>query len=172
MEILKSNRLILRSWKICDLDDLHEFTSNERVASMAGFKVKSTENETLNILKQFIIDSTDSLWAIEFKESHKVIGWVELHTYLQNEQTNSKEIGFVLSQKYWGLGIMAEAVITVLHYAFSEENIDSIVCSHFINNIQSKIVIEKCGFKYERKSTDKIYYSLINKVKTNGSIYV
>ena len=164
MKILKSNRLILRSWKICDLDDLHEFTSNEKVASMAGFNVKNTKNETLNMLKQFIIDSTDSLWAIELEESHKVIGWVELHTHLQNEQTNSKGIGFVLSQKYWGVGIMAEAVITVLHYGFSEENIESIVCSHSINNIQSKTVIEKCGFKYERKSNDRVYYSIINKV--------
>jgi len=44
MKILESNRLILRAWKISDLDDLHEFTSNEEVASMAGFHVKNTEN--------------------------------------------------------------------------------------------------------------------------------
>lgn len=161
MKILESNRLLLRAWKISDLDDLHEFTSNEEVARMAGFHVKNTENETLRILKQFIIDSSESLWAIEFKESHKVIGWIELHLHWQ--QINSKEIGFVLSQKYWGLGIMSEAVTKVLHYGFSEEKIDSIVCSHFINNIQSKRVIEKCGFKHVSKSNDKIYYSIINK---------
>ena len=84
---------------------------------------------------------------------------------MQQEQINSKEIGFVLSQKYWGLGIMSEAVIKVLHYGFFEENIDSVVCSHFINNIQSKRVIEKCGFRYQRKSNDRIYYSIINKVR-------
>ncbi|WP_455791921.1 GNAT family N-acetyltransferase [Clostridium butyricum] len=31
MKILESKRIILRPWKISDLDDLHEFMSNEQV---------------------------------------------------------------------------------------------------------------------------------------------
>ena len=43
MRILESNRLILRPWKISDLDDLHEFMSNEKVANLAGFSVRTTK---------------------------------------------------------------------------------------------------------------------------------
>lgn len=39
MRTLKSERLILRRWYILDLNDLHEFTSNKKVADLAGFKV-------------------------------------------------------------------------------------------------------------------------------------
>ena len=65
MKILDSNRLILRTWNISDLDNVHEFMSNKEVANLAGFNVKNSKEEILNILKQFIIDSYNSLWAIE-----------------------------------------------------------------------------------------------------------
>lgn len=163
MRVLESKRLILRPWKISDLDDLHELTSNKEVASLAGFNVKNNKMDTLNILEQFIIDSSNSLWAIELKSLNKVIGWVELHKFLEKMNKDWKEIGFALSQKYWGQALMPEAVKEVLNYGFKEEKVDSIVCLHFINNIRSKRVIEKCGFKYAKKSDDKIYY-LLNKV--------
>ncbi|WP_026896232.1 GNAT family N-acetyltransferase [Clostridiisalibacter paucivorans] len=168
MKILKSNRLILRPWKFSDLDDLHEFTSNKKVANLAGFNVKNSKDESLNILNQFVIDSSSSLWAIELKNSNKAIGWIELHSPTEGTDKNSKEIGFVLSQKYWGQGLMPEAIKQVISYGFFEGKIDSIVCSHFTNNVQSKRVIEKCGFKYIIKNNDKLYYRLN---KSNLSIH-
>ena len=163
MRILQSNRLILRPWKISDLDDLHEFMSNKEVASLAGFNVRNSKEESLNILKQFIVDSSNSLWAIELKNIKKVIGWIELHKYSERIDKNSKEIGCVLSQEYWGRGLMPEALKQVLNYGFNEENLNSIVCSHFVNNNQSKRVIEKLGFKYVKAGDNKTYYCL-NKI--------
>lgn len=160
MKILESHRLILRPWKISDLDDLHDFMSNKEVANLAGFNVKNRKDESLNILKQFIIDSSNSLWAIELKNINKAIGWIELHEYPNRIDKNSKEIGCVLSQKYWGQGLMPEALKQVLYYGFNEEKLNSIICSHFVNNNQSKRVIEKCSFKYVKSSNDKIYYCL------------
>ena len=160
MKILESNRLILRPWKISDLDDLHEFRSNKEVANLAGFNVKQSKEESLNILKQFIVDSSNSLWAVELKNINKAIGWIELHKYPEGIDKNSKEIGCVLSQKYWGQGLIPEALNQVLYYGFNKENLDFIVCSHFVNNNQSKRVIEKCCFKYAKTSNDKIYYCL------------
>ena len=160
MKILESNRLILRPWKKFDLDDLHEFTSNERVANLAGFNVKNSKVESLDILRQFIIDSSNSLWAVELKNIHKAIGWVELHKNSDEIDKNSKEIGCVLSQKYWGQGLMPEALEQVINYGFNVEKLNSIICSHFVNNNQSKTMIKKCGFKYVKTSNDKIYYCL------------
>lgn len=160
MKILESHRLILRPWKISDLDDLHDFMSNKEVANLAGFNVKNRKDESLNILKQFIIDSSNSLWAIELKNINKAIGWIELHEYPNRIDKNSKEIGCVLSQKYWGQGLMPEALKQVLYYGFNEQKLNSIICSHFVNNNQSKRVIEKCSFKYVKSSNDKIYYCL------------
>lgn len=43
---------------------------------------------------------------------------------------------------------MAEAVNAVIVYLFNEEHLDFITCGHFVNNYQSFIVQEKCGFKH------------------------
>ncbi|NOW82701.1 RimJ/RimL family protein N-acetyltransferase [Clostridium beijerinckii] len=55
---------------------------------------------------------------------------------------------------------MPEALRQVLSYGFNEEELDSIVCSHFVNNNQSKRAIEKSGFKYAKANDNKVYYCL------------
>lgn len=135
--------------------------SNEQVARLAGFKVKKNKGESLRILKQFIIDSSDSLWAVELKNNNKVIGWVELHEYPNRINKNSKEIGCVLSEKYWGQGLMPEALKEVISYGFNKERLKFIICSHFLNNDQSKRMIEKCGFNYVEVSNEKAYYCML-----------
>ena len=57
-------------------------------------------------------------------------------------------IGYVLSEDYWGKGII-EAVKAVLAYAFTELNLDLVTVHHFAYNEKSRRVIEKCGFHYE-----------------------
>ncbi|WP_455791923.1 GNAT family N-acetyltransferase [Clostridium butyricum] len=123
--------------------------------------MKRNKGESLRILKQFIIDSSDSLWAVELKNNNKVIGWVELHEYPNRINKNSKEIGCVLSEKYWGQGLMPEALKEVISYGFNEQRLKFIICSHFLNNNQSKRIIEKCGFNYVEVSNEKAYYCML-----------
>ncbi|ATD55524.1 GNAT family N-acetyltransferase [Clostridium chauvoei] len=59
-------------------------------------------------------------------------------------------------------GIAIEAINEIIQYSFNDEHISSIVYSHFINNIQSKKVIEKSGFKDKLTTDNKIYYYLNN----------
>ncbi|MGX4600068.1 GNAT family N-acetyltransferase [Faecalimicrobium sp. JNUCC 81] len=162
MNIWESNRLILRTWAISDLDDLHEIMSNKSVAHLAGFNARTNLNDSFETLKKFVKEPANSIWAIELKEISKVIGWIELHEPVEGICEGSKEIGFVLSQAYWGQGFMPEAIKILLIFAFNKEKLDCVICSHFENNIQSKKVIEKCGFEYNIKHNDKIYYSLKN----------
>lgn len=61
-----------------------------------------------------------------------------------------REVGYVLSKDYWGKGLMPEAVKRVIQYAFDEEGWDFLLCGHFLENRQSRRVIEKSGFHYYR----------------------
>lgn len=175
MKTLESERLILRNWDISDLDDLHEFASNKKVSDLAGFKLKNNKEDSLKNLQMFITASNESLgknelkeldklvfWAIELKESNKVIGWFEMckATCAPAEETFKylKEIGFTLSEEYWGQGLMPEAIGRVLNYLFNEEEIDAVVCSHFIYNNQSQKAITKCGFKFYLQDDEEKYY--------------
>nr|WP_262918371.1 GNAT family protein [Mucilaginibacter straminoryzae] len=55
-------------------------------------------------------------------------------------------LGYWLSERYWGKGIMAEAVKLVCQYAFESLNAACIVAYVLEQNPQSMRVLEKAGF--------------------------
>ncbi|MGL5067254.1 MAG: GNAT family N-acetyltransferase [Sarcina sp.] len=159
---LITNRMLLRPFIQEDLNDLHKIMSNKKVASLAGFKIKNNLFEINSILDCFLKEPENNLWAIQLNDTNNLIGWIELHSPIENLYTNSKEIGFVLSENYWGQGLMPEVISCITNYAFNELTIDSLICSHFKKNIQSKKAIEKCNFKYDSEFHNKYYYILKN----------
>jgi ribosomal-protein-alanine N-acetyltransferase len=146
--ILKTERLILRPWQFNDLDDFYEYAKVDGVGQMAGWIPHKSKDESLIILKKFI--EGKKTFAICF--NNKVIGSLGIEEYNEKELPEfenklGRELGFVLSKDYWNMGIMTEAVKEVIRYLFEKEELDFIVCGHFIDNLQSKRVQEKCGFK-------------------------
>lgn len=170
MKPLFTDRLILRPWSVDDLDDFYEYAKNPNIGPNAGWLPHKSKEKSLEILESFI--KNDEVRAIVFKENNKVIGSIGVHTDKKRLNPNSKMIGYVLSEDYWGMGLMTEAVKEVLRYLFEEENVDIVSCYHSPFNNKSKNVIERSGFSYEgtlRKATkhyngqvyDDVCYSLI-----------
>ena len=149
--IIDTPRLLLRSWRETDLNDFYEYASIDGVGEMAGWKHHESIDESKNILQTFISDK--NIFALESKNNKKVIGSLGLHySWANNEQKlrnlKTKEIGYVLSKAYWGVGLMPEAVNAVIKYCFAALDLDAVTAGHFIENNQSKRVIEKNGFTY------------------------
>ena len=149
MEILNTNRLILREWKETDSTDLYEYAKSELVGPNAGWPPHKNEEESKEIIRMFI--ESNETYAIVLKSENKVIGGIGLHNRKPDDNLShlkQKEIGYVLNPKYWGKGIIPEAVNYLIKYGFNELNLDLIWCAHFDFNSNSKRVIEKCAFKY------------------------
>ena len=150
--ILKTKRLTLRPWKLSDLDDFYEYASVDGVGQMAGWQPHKNKEETLEILQNFIKEK--KTFAIE--HNGKVIGSLGIERYPENvfkeyQDLKGREIGYVLSKDYWGLGLMPEAVKEVIRYLFEELNLDFLACGHFVSNYQSQRVQEKCGFVHAKQ---------------------
>lgn len=153
--ILKTDRLLLRPFKLDDLQDFFEYASVEGVGEMAGWSHHDSIEITKRILNDFI--SEDKTFAICLKENNKVIGSLGVEKYKSEDKLSEffdyqgRELGFVLSKKYWGNGLMCEAVNAVINYLFDTCDFDFLTCGYYDSNIQSKRVQEKCGFKPYRK---------------------
>ena len=146
---LHTERLTLRPWTLDDLNDLYEYASVDGVGQMAGWLPHKNIDESRAILQMFIDEK--KTFAIEF--NGKVIGSLGIEAYDDEKlpefyAKKGREIGYVLSQNYWGRGLMPEAVAEVIKYLFEAVNLDFIVCGHFTDNPQSMRVQEKCGFKH------------------------
>lgn len=157
MKLLETERLLLRSWRTTDLDDFYEYAKSPFVGPNAGWEPHKSKDISLKILQSFI--EKQEVWAIVLKENKKVIGSIGAHPDGKRKGVNSKMIGYVLSEDFWGMGLMSEAVRRVIRYLFDEEKLDVLSICHFPFNHRSRRVIEKCGFKYEGvlRNAFKIY---------------
>lgn len=153
--IIETERLILRYWNESDLSDFYEYASVDGVGEMAGWRHHASREESLKILQKFMQEKC--VFAVVHKNEKKVVGSLGLHHSWANDEEEYKdlkikEIGYVLSKAYWGQGLMAEAVKSVIDYCFTQLDADALTCGHFSTNNQSKRVIEKCGFKFIKHS--------------------
>ena len=146
MKVLETERMILRPWRLEDAKDLYEYASTSKVGPMAGWKPHKDLEESKEIIQMFMEE--DETWAIELKENQKVIGSVGLHKPHRADITYDLELGYVLSEDYWGKGLMPEAAKRAIEFAFEDLNIQTLLVAHFDFNTQSKRVIEKLGFTY------------------------
>jgi putative acetyltransferase len=162
MKVLETKRMTLRPWENDDLDDFYEYAKNPNVGPNAGWEPHANKEVSIKILQSFI--EKDEVRAIVYKENGKVIGSLGIHCDEKRKGVKAKMIGYVLSEDYWGRGLMIEAVRETIRHLFEEEKYDVISCYHYPFNMQSKKVIEKCGLKYEGtlRLASKIY---------NGCVY-
>jgi RimJ/RimL family protein N-acetyltransferase len=81
------------------------------------------------------------VWGIFLKDApEEAIGCVHLR-----REGNPGNRGFWLGRKYWGMGLMTEAVIPVMDYAFSELGFKIMILSNARGNVRSRRVKEKTG---------------------------
>lgn len=165
---LKTDRLVLRPWKLSDIDDFYEYASVDGVGQMAGWAPHKSVEESRVILEKFI--SGKKVFALEHEG--KVIGSLGIERYNEDKfpefaQLKCREIGYVLSKDYWGRGLMPEAVGEVIRYLFEDLGLDAIFCGHFLKNAQSARVQEKCGFKYYSTMDYQTRMGTVEKTEVN-----
>lgn len=165
MNTIKTKRLILRPFMEEDIDDFNEYGKSLKVGPNAGWKPHESKEESMKILKEFI--GKKEAWAIVKQKSMKVIGSVGLHPDKRRDNPNTRNLGYVLNEKFWGKGYATEASFAALDYAFNILKVDLVSITHLSFNIASKRVVEKLGFLQEGllrrafRSSDGTIYDIV-----------
>ncbi len=141
MRKLMTDRSELRDLDMKYVNDFYDYCKEPSVGPMAGWKPHESIDESKRIM-QMIINSNE-VWGIYIGDC--LVGTVGLHV---KESGNTRDLGYVLSRKYWGKGIIVEVCNEIIKHAFDIMKLDTINVSHFKKNYQSKRVIEKLGFTY------------------------
>ncbi|WP_432667425.1 GNAT family N-acetyltransferase [Wukongibacter baidiensis] len=149
--IMRTSRLGLRRWKESDLEPFAEMNMNPEV--MKYFPSTLTVEES-NSLVERINEHFDKhgfgLWAVELLESKEFIGFIGLKIPgFEAEFTPCVEIGWRLSNEFWGNGYATEGAKACLDYAFTDLGISEIVSFTAVLNKPSMRVMEKLGMNYE-----------------------
>ena len=134
-----TNRLLLRKFNVFDAEEVFKNWSNdEEVTKYLTWNPHTNLNVTKDLLDSWVLNykipSTYN-WGIELRDTCNIIGNIGVINF--NEKNLSCEIGYCLSRKYWGKGIMSEALEEVINYLFSKVNFNRIEAKHHVDNIAS-----------------------------------
>lgn len=141
LDIIETERLIIRNPRLEDLNDYHRFASKSNVGPSAGWLAHTSLNESKRVLKTFIRDK--DVWVITLKGYDTFIGTIDLRRY---DYMRGYELGYSLDDTHWHKGYATEAVSAVIDYAFNTLLAKRVVASHSIDNIASKKVLLKNQF--------------------------
>ena len=99
---------------------------------------------TVDDAKYWVKKSKQDQYSFNIYLKNKLIGGLSL----SNQRENSKwELGYWIGEEYWGNGYAIEACENLISYFFSNTNNSIIYASHMKDNIKSKKIIIKLGFK-------------------------
>lgn len=165
-EQFETERLILRTWKEEDAEELYRYAKDERVGPIAGWPVHSSVENSREIIKNVL--SSDGTYAVVLKENNLPVGSIGLmvgkESNLEIPETEA-EIGYWIGVPYWGQGLIPEAVGELKRYAFEELKMNRLWCGYFDGNEKSRRVQEKCGFVYHHTNED-IFWELMGETRT------
>jgi [ribosomal protein S5]-alanine N-acetyltransferase len=147
---LETERLKLRKITLEDAEDMYFYGSNEVVSKYVTWETHKTLSDTKEFI-EFVLNNYEnnkvSPWGIEFKENGKLIGTIDFISW--NTSHKIAEIGYVISQEYWGKGIVTEAANEVIKFGFNNMDLVRIQARCFVENIGSARVMEKTGMSFE-----------------------
>ncbi|HEX2952943.1 MAG TPA: GNAT family N-acetyltransferase [Bacillota bacterium] len=152
--ILESERIVLRPLSLNDAEHIFKsWTSDPEVAKFMIWDQHQRVDDTIEWLKieEENVDSEEHYtWGFVLKETGELFGSGGIGF---NQEHDCFEMGYNIMKKYWGQGLTTEAGEVILDFAIHTLGEKKLFCRHAVDNIGSKKVMLKLGFKYCSDST-------------------
>ena len=140
----------IRKWRKEDAKSLSAALSNKKVLDNLrdGLPYQYTEKDAEDYINAMLNSDPNSTFAYAVEADGAAVG--SIGAFRQgNIYFRTAELGYYLDERYWGKGVMTEAVRQLCEKIFNETDILRIYAEPFAYNIGSRRVLEKAGFKLE-----------------------
>jgi [ribosomal protein S5]-alanine N-acetyltransferase len=139
----------IRPWSITDASNLASIANNKKIADNLrdGFPFPYSLNDARDWLNLILPENhPPRFFAIEV--DNQLVGSIGIVSKTDIYRKNF-EIGYFLSENFWGNGIITKAIKAATSYAFREFDIVRIYAEPFSDNHSSRRALEKAGFMLE-----------------------
>jgi ribosomal-protein-alanine N-acetyltransferase len=158
MNILQTERLLLRHLEPEDLDDLVALYSDPEMIQFIP-DASTTLAEIREELAWFHHGHPKypelGLWATIDKASGQFIGRCGLLPWTIDGRFEV-EVAYLIDKAYWGQGLGTEAAQAILSYGFETLQLPRLVCLIDADNAASIRVAEKIGMTFDREGEDEL----------------
>jgi len=163
LPVLETERLLLRKLTLDDAEDMFEYASDPEVTKYLVWVAHQDIEDSREFLKSVLDRYRKGLvasWGVVHKLDEKLIGTCGYISWLPHGDLGKHaraELGFALSRKYWGQGLMPEAVREVITFGFRKMQLNRIQATCEVENLASERVLEKVGMKFEGVLREYMY---------------
>jgi len=150
---LETERLILRPFVSSDAQAMFDnWASDPEVTKFLTWPTHTDVDVTRRIIDLWAkvgeCDPSSYNWCIALRDTDEPIGSIAV--VAQDEFTSTLEIGYCLSRRFWGQGLVPEAARAVLNLLLNVVGASVVTAKHDLNNPNSGRVMQKCGMIYQR----------------------
>ncbi len=146
--MIKTVRLLLRSWSEADLGPFQQISSDPQVMATLGPPLDMAETAALIGRVQAIeAEHGHTFWALERSEDARLIGWCGVIRGTDGPVEGKAEIGWRLAYDCWGQGYATEAARASVDWAFANLADDAVWAITSAGNRASQAVMARLGMR-------------------------
>lgn len=149
---LSTPRLTLRPVTLADVDSIFAYASNSNMTRYTLWETHSSTRDTVSFIEEYargryLEKMPDPMAICRTEDPTWVIGTIGCFWNKQSNRT--MELGYALSEEFWGQGIVVEAARALLDYVFAAFEVERVQAHCFVENQASARVLEKLGMTLE-----------------------
>jgi RimJ/RimL family protein N-acetyltransferase len=152
-ELIKTERLLLRSWRESDRLPFQKINADPRVMEFFPGLLNAEASDALfDRAQEHFSCHGFGPFAVELIETGTFIGFIGLSVPAFDAHfMPTVEIGWRLTFEYWGQGLATEGARAALDYGFTTLRLKQIVSFTVPANLRSRRVMEKLGMTHETR---------------------
>ena len=141
---LMTERLLLRPFRLSDIDDVLEYASDPEWATY--YLRPYDQGQAEHVVARSVLNSWDKKAAFAVVYDGRVIGLISLTV---DPEDRKAELGYDIARDMWGRGLAPEAASAVCDWGFREYGLANIYALADARNRRSLRVMEKLGMTRE-----------------------
>jgi RimJ/RimL family protein N-acetyltransferase len=145
---LSTPRLDLVRWTTADADDLLRLCGDHQVMRFAADPPLSSRRGALRMLASMrqLLRTRESIeWGLRLRRGDRIIGSCGLHSFSPNRSL--AEVGCLLARRYWGRGLMREALSAMFGFAVDQLSLRLLLADIDEDNLASQQLFASLGFE-------------------------
>ena len=153
---LTLERCAVRDWRMDDAGSLARHANNRKI--WLGLRDLFPHPYTIDHANEFLRHTTSERpvtnFCIDIGEA--AVGGIGIRIG-QDVHRHTAELGYWLSEDFWGHGITSEAVPAFSNYCFENFPLQRVYAEPYANNVASARVLEKAGFILEGRLKNNVF---------------
>lgn len=146
---IRTERLVVRSFTLDDVDALHRWRSHPDVARYQNWERPFPREEAARMVTELVAmdgPENDEWWMAAIELDGEAIGDLALHLEWQGR---SAEVGYNLHPDHWGKGYAVEALDALVSHLFDDLGVTRVFGMLHPDNRASAQVLERVGMLFE-----------------------